>query len=106
LKNTVIIGQRPGVQFFVLVSQSIYIPSDLEGGYALSYDLIQRFYLLKQRGYPIDIYERRLEVVETLYTSEIEDTLIEALHDLKELRRLVATYFSRQDSYSLRWMQA
>ena len=104
--NTVVIAQRPGVQLSVLVGRSMYIPSDLEGGYIPGYNLNQRFYLLKQRGYPTDIYERRLAVVETLYTSENEDAIIKALHDLKQLRRPVAIYFPRQDSYSLRWMQA
>jgi len=105
-ENTVVIAQRPGLQLSVLVGRSMYIPSDLEGGYVPGYNLNQRFYLLKQRGYPTDIYERRLAVVETLYTSENEDAIIEALRDLKELHRPVAIYFPRQDSYSLRWMQA
>jgi hypothetical protein len=105
-ENTVVIAQRRGVKLSVLVGRSMYIPSDLEGGYVPGYNLNQRFYLLKQRGYPTEIYERRLEVVETLYTSENEDAIIEALQDLKELRRPVAIYFPRRDSYSLRWMQA
>ena len=84
----------------------MYIPSDLDGGYVPGYNLNQRFYLLKQRGYPTEIYERRLEVVETLYTVENEDALIGVLHDLNELQRPVAIYFPRRDSYSLRWMQA
>jgi hypothetical protein len=105
-ENTVVIAQRPGVKLSVLVGRSMYIPSDLDGGYVPGYNLNQRFYLLKQRGYPTDIYERRLEVVETLYTAENEDVLIGVLHDLNELQRPVAIYFPRRDSYSLRWMQA
>lgn len=105
-ENTVVIAQRPGMKLSVLVGRSMYIPSDLEGGYVPGYNLNQRFYLLKQRGYPKDIYERRLKVVETLYTSEYEEEIIEALQDLKELRRPVAICFPRRDSYSLRWMQS
>jgi len=105
-EDTVVIARRPGVNLSVLVGRSMYIPSDLEGGYVPGYNLNQRFYLLKQRGYPTAIYERRLGVVETLYTSENESAIIGALHELKELRRPVAIYFPRQDSYSLRWMQA
>jgi hypothetical protein len=104
-ENTVVIARRPGVQLSVLVGRSMYIPSDLEGGYVPGYNLDQRFYLLKQRGYPRDIYEHRLEVVETLYTSENEEAIIKVLQELKELRRPVAIYFPRQDSYALRWMQ-
>jgi hypothetical protein len=104
--STVVIAQRPGVQLSVLVGRSMYVPSDLEGGYIPGYNLNQRFYLLEQRGYPTDIYDRRLEVVETLYTSENADAIIDALHDLKELGRPVAIYFPRQASYSLRWMRA
>ena len=105
-ENTVVIAQRPGMKLSVLVGRSMYIPSDLEGGYVPGYNLNQRFYLLKQRGYPTEIYERRLEVVQTLYTSENEEEIIEALQDLKGLRRPVAICFPRRDSYSLRWMQA
>jgi hypothetical protein len=105
-ENTVVIAQKSGVQLSVLVGRSMYIPSDLEGGHVPGYNLDQRFYLLKQRGYPKDLYERRLEVVETLYTSEDQDVIIEALHDLKELRRPLAIYFPRPDSYSLQWLQA
>ena len=105
-ENTVVIAQRPGVKLSVLVGRSMYIPSDLDGGYVPGYNLNQRFYLLKQRGYPTSIYERRLEVVETLYTAENEDAIIGALSDLNELQRPMAIYFPRRDSYSLRWMQA
>jgi hypothetical protein len=105
-EHTVVIAQRPGVKLSVLVGRSMYIPSDLDGGYVPGYNLNQRFYLLKQRGYPTEIYERRLEVVETLYTVENEDALIGVLHALNELQRPVAIYFPRRDSYSLRWMQA
>ena len=105
-ENTVVIAQIPGVKLSVLVGRSMYIPSDLEGGFVPGYNLNQRFYLLKQRGYPTDLYERRLELVETLYTSEDEDAIIGALQDLKELRRPVAIYFPGGNAYSLQWMRA
>lgn len=105
-ENAVVIAQRRGVKLSVLVGRSLYIPSDLEGGYVPGYNLDQRFYLLKQRGYPTNTYERRLAVVETLFTSEHEDAIIKALQDLKELGRPVAIHFPRPESYSLRWMQS
>jgi len=105
-ENTVVIAQRPGVKLSVLVGRSMYMPSDLEGGYVPGYNLNQRFYLLKQRGYSTDLYNRRLDVVETLYTSENEGAISDALHALKELRRPVAIHFPPQASYSLRWMNA
>jgi hypothetical protein len=103
--NTVVIARRPGLKLSVLVGRSMYVPSDLEGGYVPGYNLNQRFYLLEQRGYPTAIWDRRLEVVETLYASENEEAIIDAFDDLRELQRPVAIYFPRQDSYSLRWMK-
>lgn len=104
--NTVVIARKPGVKLSVLVARSMYIPSDLEGGFVPGYNLDQRFYLLQQRGYSAEEYERRLGVVETLYTSEDEAKIIVALHDLKELRRPVAIHFSNRGTYSLRWLEA
>ena len=105
-EDTVIIAQKPGVQLSALVDRSMYVPSDIKGGHVPGYNLNQRFYLLQQRGYPAELYERRLGVVETLYTSEDETEIMAALHDLKELQRPVAIYFPHQDTYSLRWLEA
>jgi hypothetical protein len=83
----------------------MYIPSDVEGGRVPGYNLNQRAYLLRQRGYPAEEYERRLEVVETLYASDDESNVIMALHYLKELQRPVAIHFANQDTYSLQWLE-
>jgi hypothetical protein len=104
--NTIVIAQKPGVQLSALVGRSMYVPSDTDGGRVPGYNLDQRFYLLKQRGYPADLYERRLEVVAALYTSQEEADLIAALSDLKELRRPVAIDFASPNAFSLRWLEA
>jgi hypothetical protein len=104
-ESTVLIARKPGVQLSALVARSMYVPSDIEGGYVPGYNLNQRFYLLQQRGYPAEVYKRRLEVVETLYTSEDEAAILEALHYLKELRRPVAIYFPNRDIYSRHWLE-
>ena len=83
----------------------MYVPSDIDGGHIPGYNLDQRFYLLEQRGYPSELYERRLGVVETLYASEDDAEIIEALHYLKELQRPLAIYFPSRDTYSLRWLE-
>jgi hypothetical protein len=105
-ENTVVIARKPGVHLSALVGRSMYVPSDTDGGHVPGYNLNQRFYLLKQRGYPADLYERRMRVVETLYTSEDEAAIIRALHGLKELKRPVAIYFPSRHTYLLRWLQA
>jgi hypothetical protein len=104
-ENTIVIARRPAVQLSALVGRSMYIPSDTEGGFIPGYNLDQRFYLVEQRGYSADVYNRRLEVVEILYTSEDDDAIIQALHSLKELERPVAIYFPRRDLYLLRWLK-
>jgi hypothetical protein len=104
-ENTVVIARKPGVQLSVLVGRSMYVPSDIDGGFVPGYNLNQRFYLLEQRGYPARVYDRRLGVVETLYTSQEDAKIIEALHYLKELRRPVAIHFPNRDIYSLHWLE-
>jgi hypothetical protein len=104
-ENTVVIAQRPGIQLSAVVGRSMYVPSDIDGGYVPGYNLNQRSYLLEQRGYPAQVYEHRLEVVKALYSSRDEAAIIDALHDLKELRRPIAIYFSSQDTYSLHWLE-
>ena len=105
-QNTVVIARKPGIQLSTVVGRSMYVPSDLAGGDLPGYNLNQRFYLIHQRGYPEELYNRRLEVVETLYTSADEAEIIKALQDLKELRRPVAIYFPGRNIYLLRWLEA
>jgi hypothetical protein len=105
-QDTVVIARKPGVNLSAIVARSMYVPSDTEGGLVPGYNLDQRFYLLQQRGYPAKVYDHRLGVVEILYTSENQSKIIEALHSLKELERPVAIYFSRRDTYLLRWLEA
>jgi hypothetical protein len=83
----------------------MYVPSDTDGGHVPGYNLNQRFYLLEQRGYPADVYDHRLGLVEALYSSGDEPKIIGALHDLKALRRPLAIQFTDQDTFSLRWME-
>ena len=104
-ENTVVIAQKPGVVLSVLVGRSMYVPSDTDGGHVPGYNLNQRFYLLEQRGYPADVYDHRLGLVEALYSSGDEPKIIGALHDLKALRRPLAIQFTDQDTFSLRWME-
>jgi hypothetical protein len=104
-ENTVVIARRPGVKLSALVGRSMYVPSDLAGGFVPGYNLDQRFYLLQQRGYSAEEYERRLGVVEALCTSDDEDSIVQALHNLKELRRPLAIYYPDRETYSLRWLE-
>ena len=103
--NTVVVAREPGIHLSAVVGRSMYVPSDLEGGHVPGYNLDQQFYLLQQRGYPAEVYGRRLEVVETIYGSEDEDRLLEALHALKELRRPIAIHFADPGTFSLRWLK-
>ena len=104
-ENTVVIARVPGIDLPAVVGRSMYIPSDLKGGSVPGYNLGQRFYLLKQRGYPEKLYDQRVEVVKTLYTSKDETKTIEALHYLKKLGRPVAIHFRDRNKYSLRWLE-
>jgi hypothetical protein len=84
----------------------MYIPSDLDAGHLPGYNLGQRFYLLEQRGYPAELFDRRLGVVETLYSSKDEAAIVEALRNLKALGRPLAIYFPSRDAYLLQWLEA
>jgi hypothetical protein len=105
-ENTIVIAQKRGVKLSVIVARSMYIPSDLDAGHLPGYNLGQRFYLLEQRGYPTELFDRRLEVVETLYSSKDETAIVQALHSLKELGRPLAIYFPSRDAYLLQWLEA
>lgn len=105
-EDTVVIARKPGIKLSVIVARSMYIPSDTDGGHLPGYNLNQRFYLLEQRGYPVEEYDRRLEVEDILYASEDDAKIIEALHYLKELHRPMAIYYPSQNIYSLGWLES
>lgn len=103
--DTVVICRKPGIKISVIVNRSVYVPCDIDGGHVPGYNLNQRFYLVQQRGYPANVYEHRVAVVETLFTSKDEASLIGAFHDLKELQRPLAIQFDSPDIYSLHWLE-
>ncbi len=104
-EDTVVVARVPGMQLSAIVGRAMYVPSDTDGGFVPGYNLDQRFYLLRQRGYSADLYEKRLDVVETLYTSHDEAAISGALSTLKQLRRPVAIHFSSRDIYSRQWLE-
>jgi hypothetical protein len=104
-QDTVMIARRPGVQLSALVGRSMYVPSALDGGHIPGYNLNHVFHLVHQRGYPTELHQQRLEMVETLYVSRDEAQVKEALHQLKELQRPLAIHYASRDTYSLGWLE-
>lgn len=104
--DTVVIARQPGVDLAAVVARSLYIPSDLEGGFVPGYNLDQRFYLLRQRGYSAAEYDRRLAVAATLYSSRDDAELAGALHALKALHRPIALCLRGPDAHLLHWLAA
>lgn len=105
-ENTVVVARKPGLKLSVIVDRSMFIPSDIDSGHLPGYNLNQYKYLVGQRGYPAELYQRRLGVVKTLYKSENEVEIVGALHDLQELQRPVVIYFPSPDIYALRWLES
>jgi hypothetical protein len=84
----------------------MYVPSALDAGHVPGYNLKHVSHLVYQRGYSAELYQHRLDVVETLYASSEEAHVRAALHQLKELHRPIAIHYASPETYSLRWLEA
>ena len=90
--------------FSAYTNRSLYVvgfPESVTG-----YGLLIEENLIDIRGYPADVYEKRLCFVERLYTEDDPMELSSCLAELKKLQRPIALHFSGEQRVGLlTWMR-
>lgn len=97
--DTVLVVHKPAYIYSAYTSRSLYFvgsPDTIVG-----YSLPIKENLVDIRGYSADTYDKRLNVVERLYTDCDPGKLSSSLSELKELRRPIALHFSDGDGSGL-----
>jgi hypothetical protein len=102
--DTVLVVHKPALVFSAYTNRSLYVvgPSESFAGYGLTIEEN----LLDIRGYPAEVYEKRLCLVERLYTDDDPAELSSCLAELKKLKRPIAIHFSggRGNTF-LKWLR-
>jgi hypothetical protein len=97
--DTVLVVHKPAYVYSAYTSRSLYVLGSPDS--VVGYGLPIEENLLDIRGYSADIYERRLRLVERLYTERDPKGLSSSLMELKELQRPIALHFSDEDGSGL-----
>jgi hypothetical protein len=102
--DTVLVVYKPALVFSAYTNRSLYFIESPEciAGYGLPI----KENLLDIRGYPAYVYEKRLCLVERLYTEDDPTELFSCLAELKKLQRPIALHFSGEQGLGLlKWMR-
>lgn len=110
--DTVVVVRKSGIHLAPFIARSLYLPSDFEDGANTSYKVSpagytvdKEVYLLEQRGYPKNIWEERLQVVESLYNEADPAKLTALIRTLRQLDRPVAIRFPGENVPALAWLR-
>jgi hypothetical protein len=97
--DTILVVHKPAYIYSAYTSRSLYFmgsPDNIVG-----YSLPIKENLVDIRGYSSDIYDKRMNVVERLYTDCDPEKLSWSLSELKELQRPIALHFGDGDGSGL-----
>jgi hypothetical protein len=97
--DTVLVVHKPAYVYSAYTSRSLYVLGSPDS--VVGYGLPIEENLLDIRGYSADIYEKRLRLVERLYTECDPKVLSSSLVELKKLERPIALHFSDEDGSEL-----
>lgn len=103
-EDTVVVVNESPIQISSFVGRTLYAPGTVEGTEISGYSVDKRFNLLTWRGYPVQLYEERLTLVQTIYHTTSIAAMRGAIAQLLELRRPVAIYFTT-DTPMLQWLR-
>lgn len=103
-ENTILVIDKSTIHISAFAGRSLYAPSDSDGTQVSGYSVDNRFNLLTWRGYPVELYEERQAVVETIYTTTSVTAMRAAVAALLELQRPVAVHFT-PDIPMVQWLQ-
>lgn len=93
-EDTILVVNKSAIHISAFAGRSLYAPSDVDGTATTGYSVDNRFNLLTWRGYPSQLYEDRLTLVQTLYTTTSVTEMRAALATLLTLQRPVAIHFT------------
>lgn len=93
-EDTVLVINQSTIHISSFVGRALYAPSDVDGTLVTGYSVDNRFNLLTWRGYPVQLYEERLAVVQTIYTTTSVAEMRAAVAKLLTLQRPIAIYFT------------
>jgi hypothetical protein len=99
-EDTVLVVHEPDFVYSAYTGRSLYVVQSPDT--VVGYGLPIEENLLDIRGYSADIYTRRLQLVEHLYTGCNPVELSLSLDELKKMRRPIALYFYKDQGSGLR----
>jgi hypothetical protein len=92
--DTILVVNQSTIHISAFAGRSLYAPSDIDGTATTGYSVDNRFNLLTWRGYPPQLYEERLALVQTLYTTTSVAKMQATVAQLLTLQRPVAIHFT------------
>lgn len=101
--DTILVIDKSTIHISAFAGRSLYAPSDSDGTATTGYSVDNRFNLLIWRGYPVELYEDRRAVVETIYTTTSVTAMRAAVASLLALQRPVAIHFT-PDIPMVQWL--
>lgn len=93
-EETILVVNQSTIHISTFAGRSLYAPGDTDGTATTGYSVDTRFNLLTWRGYPPELYEDRLALVQTLYTTTAVTEMQAAIAQLLTLQRPVAIHFT------------
>lgn len=93
-EDTILVINKSTIHISPFAGRSLYVPSDIDGTATTGYSVDNRFNLLTWRGYPPQVYEDRLALIQTIYTTTSVAEMRAALAKLLTLQRPVAIHFT------------
>lgn len=103
--DTVVVTQPSPLHLSAFLARALYVPSDVDGEQSSGYSVNNRFNLLTWRGYSAQLYDQRLAIVQSLYSSTSPAALQAAITAFAALQRPVAIQLA-PNTFLLQWLQA